>query len=365
MKTRKQQFKTFSTYFLLIVSIIFSSCGDDDNPIIPVGSEGFFIVNEGGFGNGNTSLSFYDRATETVTNQVFANVNGALGDQAQSMTIFNGLGYIVVQNSAKVEIIDVNTFESVGVIDEDLPNPRHFIGFNAQKAYVSDWGADGISGTVNVIDLTTNEVTKTISTGQGADRMLLVDSELWVTNSGGYGRDNTVVIIDTVTDEIEKTITTSDNPNSIQEDNAGNIWVATKGHTAYDPQTYEVLEDESTSASIVRFSADGSELLRLDYTEVGFTQEAVSLSINAAGDRLYYLYNGLIYELAITASALPTASFSDTYYYGLSVDPIDDTVIGFEAPTFSSSGNMDFYSADGQLTSSFVVGIAPNGATFK
>lgn len=357
--------KSTRFYLLIIATVLFISCGDDDGISIPVGTDGFFVVNEGGFGNGNTSISFYDRETETVSNEVFANVNGALGDQAQSMALFNGLGYIVVQNSDKIEIINTDTFESVGTIDEELPSPRYFVGLSSQKGYVSDWGADGVTGTVKVIDLRTNEVTKTISTGQGTNRMLLLNNQLWVTNSGGFGRDNTIKVINTSTDEVSQTVELSDNPNSLQVDINGNIWVATSGHTAFDPETFEVIVDESTAAALIQLSASGEELKRLEYSEVGFSQSAGGLSINNAGDQLYYLFGSQIYELSIEATSLPDEPFSDKFYYGVAVDPIDETVIGFEAPNFSSSGNMDFYSPQGELMSTFAVGIGPNGATFK
>src|SRR5690242_18231299 len=95
-------------YFLsLWLLVIASSCGSDPSPEIPVGSAGYFVVNEGGFGNGNTSISFYDRNSNTMTNDVFTKKNGrALGDQSQSVTVFEGKAYIVVQHSGKIEVIN-------------------------------------------------------------------------------------------------------------------------------------------------------------------------------------------------------------------------------------------------------------------
>ena len=51
-----------------------------------------FIVNEGGFGNGNSSLSVYEPESGVVHNNIFRRANGVpLGDVAQSMTGQQGI----------------------------------------------------------------------------------------------------------------------------------------------------------------------------------------------------------------------------------------------------------------------------------
>ena len=358
--------KKIYSYWIIITVFITWACSNDDVGIISAKSEGYFIVNEGAYNKGTTSISFYDRETKTITNNVFAAANGRpLGDQTQSMTIFNGQGYILVQNSAKIEVININTFESIASIDEGLPGPRHFAGVSTQKGYVSDWGKDGVTGTVKVIDLEKNQVTKTIAAGQGTNQMLLLGDRLFVTNSGGLGRDNTIKVINTDTDEIEQTIEVADNPNSLRADTDGNIWIASSGHTSFDPMTFEIIPGESTPAAIIKLDAKGKELLRLSYDKVGFSQSASCLSIDPSGETLYYLYEGKIYSMAFDATALPEKPFAAKDYYGLSIDPFDQTVIGFEAPTFTSNGNMDIYSGSGELLSTYIVGIGPNSAAFK
>ena len=353
---------------LSLALFIFLSACKEEEPIKPiVNSEGYFIVNEGAFRGGNASLSFYDRNTKSVSNKLFFNVNGIpLGDQAQSMTAHDEKGFIVVQNSSKIEVINLNNFTLIKTITQDIVSPRYFVGSSPNKGYVSDWGKDGgISGTVKVIDLVTYRVTKTIATGQGTNRLLLHGTNLYVVNSGGTGRDSTLQIIDTNTDMITNTITLADNPNSLQLDKEENIWIATSGHTEYDPVTFNILEDKSTPGTIIKINKEGDLLLKLTYTEVGFSKSPKNLSINPAGDRLYYLYDGAIYSISISASVLSSSPFIDKDYYGLGVDPIDGTIIGCESPNFRSSGNIDIYDATGMLMETHAVGIGPNGCYFK
>ncbi len=369
MKMNFNFFRKFATPAVMAVMFFIQSCTNDPDPIIP-GQSGFFIVNEGAFNGSNTSLSFYDRKADAVTNNIIFTLAHPLGDQTQSMTIFENKGYIVVQNSSKIEVIDVNNFTSLTTITEDLPSPRYFIGISSSKAYVSDWGANGVTGTVKVIDLTTNKVTKTISTGIGSNRMLKVGNLVYVTNTGGFNtenfvsyKDNTIKIIDTTTDAVVETITIGDNPNSIQLDKDGNIWVASSGATVYD-ENFGIDEAESTKGSISKISPDNTEALRL--TVDNFTYSNVgNLGTSPDGTKLYYTYDNAVYSIASSATSLPTTAFKDKGYYGLSIDPFNGNVIGCYAPNFSSAGSIDVYDASGTLIKTSTVGIAPNGCAFK
>src|SRR5689334_7227456 len=117
--------KKFVVLAAVAAVFTFQSCSDDSEPVVKRGEAGFFIVNEGAFQNSNTSISFYDRSTNTVANDVFALKNGhALGDQAQSMTVIDGKGYIVVQGSGKIEVIDANDYSSIATITKGIFSPR-------------------------------------------------------------------------------------------------------------------------------------------------------------------------------------------------------------------------------------------------
>lgn len=352
----------FGLLCLLLVQL--TSCSEDDSiPVPQVGSEGFYIVNEGGFGNGNTSISFFDRSEKTMTNDVYFSANGIpLGDQAQSMTIYNGRGYIVVQNSSKIEVVAIDDFSSIATIDQGITSPRYFLGISATKAYVSDWG-DGFSGAIKVVDLANNAVTSTINTGRsGPNKMVLKGDEVFVTNNGGFGRDSVITVINTSTDQVSRSIEVADNPNSIVEDIGGNLWVACSGYTAYDFETFEIIEELSTPGSLIQMNSSGNIQQELKYGSIASSFS--NITTNTARDQIYFLFGGQIYQMSSTSSALPSQPFAETIYYGLAVDPVDGTIIGCKAPDFTNSGNIDFYNNAGTISNTFSVGIAPNGCTF-
>ena len=191
--------------------------------------------------------------------------------------------------------------------------------------------------------------------------MLISGSSLFAVNAGGWGRDNTIKVIDTNTDEITRTITVSDNPNSLQTDAQGNIWIATSGYTEYNAD-WSINTAASTPGALLKLDATGNELLRLAFDGLS---GASHLNINSAGTQLYYSSAGAIYTISNSATSLPTSKFIDKSFYGLAVDPIDNTIIGCEAPSFSADGNILIYNTQGVLQSTLAVGIGPNSCTFK
>ncbi len=359
----KQTYKSLLVILSLVATLNFQSCSDDTLAPVKPGTEGFFIINEGGYPNENSSISFYDREAGNVTNNIFQSVNGRpLGLQAQSMTVHNGKGYIVVQASKKIEVIDADNYSSLATIT-DVDNPRYVIVTSPGKAYISDWGADGLTGTVKVLDLNTNQVIKSIATGSGPNKMLQVGEHVYVANSGGYGKDNTIKIIDTTSDTVVESIVVGDNPNSLQRDAYGNIWVTSSGAIAYN-EDWSVDETNSTKGSVSKITPDNSEDLRLDMNKI-VLGGATNLSISPDGETLYYIFDGSPYSMSATETELPTAAFLPKSYYGLGIDPSNGNILGTVAPNFSSAGTIDIMDKDGNILDSHPVGIGPGGFAFK
>ena len=348
-----------------VISVILSSCSDDDNsgPIVaPPGQDGYFIVNEGGFNNGNTTLSYYDRSQDTVLNDIFeATASRPLGDQTQSMTVFDDRGFIVVQNSAKVEVIDRTDFTSVATISEGIVSPRYFLGIDATKGYLTDWGADGVSGTVKVIDLTTYEVTKTIPVGQGPNELVLLDGQVFVANYGGFGQDSTVVVLDAQIDEVTDTIIVGYNPKSLVVDAVGTIWVAGEGAVAHNEDFSAIDKAASTPGFIAQLS-DGTVTHQWSVDQINAGPYAIVA--DNVGTKLYYRYDDAIYALLHSATRLPGEPFITGNFYGLAIDPISGEVLASDPMNYSSEGIFFRYSPAGELIKSYSVGIAPNGFAF-
>ncbi|MFC2104795.1 DUF5074 domain-containing protein [Bacteroidota bacterium] len=328
---------------------------DDD-----VYSNGVFITNEGLFGAGNGSVSFYSITDNTLTNNVFNTVNGrVLGDVVQSITVHNNVAYIVVNNSNKVEVAKAGTFEEKGVIT-DVSGPRYFTAVSDEKGYVSQWGDNGA---VKVIDLATLTVTGTITTGTGPERMIIHNNLVYVTNSGGIANNNTVSIIDPSTDQVTKTITLEgDSPRDLIVDANGDIWVLCAGYVDYS--NYPNISE--TSSKLVRINGTTNEVA--ETITIGESYHPTCLETSNDGNNIFYGGGyGVqgIYKMSITDTSVPTTPLIDKFFYGFNINPETGNIFAMDAPSFTANGTLWRYETSGTVLGSYEAGIGPNGAGFK
>lgn len=347
----------------LVLAIAFAGCKKDDPETptpTPVGTtydNGVFIINEGPYGSGTGTVSFYSRSGSTVSTDIFQTKNSyPLGNVVQSMEIYNGKGYIVVNNASKVEIVDASTFASSGVIS-GLANPRYFLGIDNNKAYVSEWGTTG-SGAVKVVDLTTKAVTTTITTGKGAEAMVKVGNSVYVTCSGGYDNDSVVTVIDATTDAVITSINVGANPKNIKVDANGKIWVLCSGQWNFNFTTL------IKPGKLVRIDA-ATNTVDLSLPFASTTSQPFSLVINNAKTTLFYTYNGKIYSQLYTALNLNPSATINRNFYGLGIDPSNDYFYASDAGDFSSNGKVVRYTTAGIAVDSFNVGVIPGNFCFK
>ena len=321
------------------LALTIQACSDEPpipTPIDPnlTFDKGVFIINEGNFGVGNASIDFYQRDSNRLIKNVFETVNGRpLGDVAQAMTIFKNKGYIVLNGSAKVEVIDAKTFKSEASIN-GFSSPRCFVGVDENRG---------------------------IAVGEGPEALLLVDSFLYIANSGGYINDSTVSVINIKTNQIVKQIVVGDAPIAFALDANKDLWVLCRG----DYKDYSIKEDDTKGALVKINTTTQSIISKIIIGEQGDHPDKLAISndkqnvfINTA---IAGANNG-IYKLGINENALPLNPFVAGYFYGIGIDPLDDKIYAADPLDFSQDGIMWRYnSSTGTLIDSIRVGKVPNG----
>ena len=345
------------TWFLLAL-LMFAGCMKDDEWIkthqngtsLP---NGVFIINEGNFMYGNASLSFYNPTTREVQNDLFFNVNGLpLGDVAQSMVIYNNLGYIVINNSGKVYVINPSDGQYVGKIT-GLTSPRYIHFLNSEKAYITDLYA----GQVTIVNPKTYQITGTIPTvGHASTEQMVQWNEYLFVSCWSF--DNTILVIDTRTDKVAGEIKTGKQPGGLVLDKFNKIWTLCDGGWTKSGTTSRIpmlqCIDPATRTVEKSFSLTADA-------------KPSRLAINGTRDSLLFINDG-IWKIGVnqtTMSDRPFLTTANHLYYSLAIDPQTSELYLSDAIDYMQRGVIYRYSSLGVKVDSFKTGIIPGAFCFK
>jgi DNA-binding beta-propeller fold protein YncE len=254
--------------------------------------KGVFIVNEGNFMYGNSTLSFYDPVKHQITNDIFYNFNGLpLGDVGQSMNKLGDKGYIVMNNSGKIYIIDLATGKYTGKIT-GLTSPRYIHFINSQKAYVTDLYA----GKITIFNPENNQITGSVNTKHAStEQMVQIGDDVYVSC---WSFDNAILKIDSKTDSITQEIKTGRQPGSIVADKENHLWVMCDGGWGKNGTGIPVLQKINPETGSIDLSLNlpsdaNAKRLAINGTETRFillikaSGKWISMQINFPQDHLF------------------------------------------------------------------------------
>ncbi len=355
-------FKTINArnyLFFLLGFILLSgtACQDEDdqpdpNPAIRE-TEGVFILNEGTFNFGNASVSYYHFDNDEVAQQLFRNANGQTpGDVLQDMYIVEDKGYLVLNNSGFIQVVDIESFESLGLI-QPFDSPRYFLPVDAFKAYVSDL----YSNSVQVVDLTDFEVIHKIDVPYWSEQMVGVGPKVFVNSPWDVRVDahDHIYVLNPLLDILEDSIRVGVDPAAFALDGDQNLWVFCRGAEALNEPAGLYCIDTQTEEVI--------RSLLFDDHDLGFS---VSLAFNPSGDTLYYLKND-VFAFGLEDVGLPAtpliAAVGRTLY-SLGINPVNGDILVGDARDFAQNGEVFIYNRQGGLKKSIDAGVIPAGFVF-
>lgn len=319
--------------------------------------KGLFIICEGNFQYGNATLSYYDPATNLLQNEVFFRANGMrLGDVAQSMTVHDNLGWIVVNGSHVVFAIDLDTFREVGRI-ENLTSPRYIHFISDDKAYVSQiWDNRIFIVNPNKYEITGYIEVPGMAMENGSTEQMVQCGRYVYCNCWSY--QNRILKIDTETDEVVDQLTVGIQPTSLVLDRFNRIWTITDGGYEGSPYGYE-------APSLYCIDTDSFTVVKQFRFRIGDSPNEIQ--INGIGDMIYWI-NDDIWRMDVEATRLPAKPFLEsrqTKYYGLTVNPVNGDVYVADAIDNQQQGKIYRYSNEGTLTDEFYTGITPGAFCWK
>lgn len=346
--------------FALTLVTLFSCSTDDDNPPAPLPegaySDGLFVLNEGNFGSGNSSVSFISEDLSSIEQQIFQNTNSGsgLGDTATDIGFYENYAFVVVNVSNKIEIVDRNTWESIGTIDENLSNPRK-IAFSDGKAYITNWGDgnDPADDYVAVFEVSDLSFVDKISVEEGPDEIVSEGDKIFVAHAGGFSFNDLVTVIDSTSDTVLGKIQVGDVPNALAVQN-GTLWVSSSGLPSY-------ASEGETAGSISKIEIATSKVIK-EFIFPESNQHPANLV--AHDGLLFYTLGNNVYRFS-PEEGLPETAFLEPditgVLYGMQV---------WDGKLFLSAANADF-TGNGEiliydlntkeLLKTFEAGINPNG----
>lgn len=339
------------TGYIIAATLITVSCevtdpGPVSSPLKPIVSgNGLIIMNEGNYTRGNGSVSFFSSDSGKIYNNIFSAANNrSPGDIPFSIFLKGDTGYIVVNNSGKIEMVDIKTMKALKTIT-GLVSPRYIEEVRKGTGYISSLYSDKIQ----VIDLETGTLAGSIATGLNSEMISSTADKVYVASWSGQ---KTITIINSVTSEITGSITVTLEPESMVIDKSGRLWVLCSGGYLGEETPELIALNTATDQIICRFSFP-----------VGSYPS--SLAINSSGDTLYFLNNG-VYRMKTSDCALPAVPVvpaAGRNFIRVVPSPSKGDIFVTDAADYQRKGYLLQYNSGGQLKGEWMAGIIPGNMT--
>lgn len=303
------------------------------------------IINEGNFGGNPGSISLYQSLTNTVTNDVFFQNNSvSIGNVAQSAYQIDNKAYIVINNSNKIEVIDINNFSSLNTIT-GFNSPRYFLPIDNNTAYVTDL----FSNSIQIVDLISNTISGSISVGGWTEELLLHNDTVYVCD---MTNDN-LLIINPNNNMLIDSVKVGESPNSVVVDNNNKLWIMCSGGI------------NSSLPKLIKFDPH-TRTIEATFTFSSISESPGNLKINTAKDQLYFI-NSSVYKININDNSLPLSPFipnNGKIFYEIGINPINEEIYLSDPIDYNQNGTILRYSSTGELLNQFEVGLIPGHFLF-
>ncbi len=338
--------KFLKTWLLALsgAALLFTSCEKTtDEPDITANNlKGMFVVCEGGFGKANGDVTFYNTSSKETVKSLFSSANGVpVGDIVQSFEVVDTLGFIVVNNSQKVTIVNMKDFKVVKTID-GFSYPRSVVRANKNTVYVSN-GNGYASNYIYSIDLKTLTKSDSLAVTTGPEKLIEANSKVYAAIGGGWNNDgNSVIEIDPTSFSIANTFAVASVPIDIAADKNNNIWAYCKGVASYDANWNATYSNSGISKiNVATKAVETFALTTMSASGVN------NIAASKDGSVIYFLNDGL-YAMPIANTTLPTSKLVDQLFYGVAVDPETGNIICLDyanskAIAYNSNGTEQFY----------------------
>lgn len=330
-----------------LLLVVFAACEQPptvkpEYPNIVQSNGALYILNEGNFQSSNASIDYISFSDQSVHNNAFETKNGRpLGDVLQSVSRWGTKGYLVVNNSAKIEVVNFKDLSSIATIT-GFKSPRYMCIQNENKAYVSEYYGGG----VKIVDLTNNTISATIDVAGNCEEMVLLNNKLYVTSTN----KRYVYVVNTISDLVMDSIAVAYAPNSLRLDKNNMLWVLCAGNPA---------QGKFENGALCQINPQTDSLVKQFTITPQSEHGSIKLRSNAAGTVFYWI-NRDVYSHAIDATSikqLPFVVSTGGSFWALNYDSLANEVFVGNALDFNQRSVISRYDLDGNMKGTFKGGI--------
>ena len=341
---------------LCSVALMVSCTKEEVEPVVPKGSyeKGVFILSEG---TNKGAVSFLDGDLMNFKQNVYDTENPSdtnFGFFVQSI-FFNGdNAYIISGGTNTINVVNRYTFKLITKIETGLANPRYGVA-KGNKAYVTNantYSYNSATGNtddyVAVINLDTNKYESKIDLNATANRILLYNDKLYITEPF---ENTNLLVVNTISNTLETPVAIGSSANTMEI--ASGVLYALRSPSMDRSEIVKVkLSDKTVSKISFSTSLDGAENLDIYKGKIYFTVAnaiyATDIMAATASDKALFSY---------------TKTVTTSQTYGFSVE--NDRVYIAEVADFKTNGKALIYNLTGTLLKNVSVGVGPNGFYFN
>ena len=362
---------------LALLAIALASCRKSPKPtpettttLFPADAnaspKGVYVLNEGNLGSNKASLDYLDYTKGVydlnLYNQTNPSITKGLGDVGNDIGVYGSKVYIVVNNSNKVEVLDLATNIHLGQVD--ITNCRN-VTFNGGKAYVSAYlgtvgNANDPNGVVDEIDTAALTITRQVTVGRQPEQMAIVNQKLYVANSGAYSPGNyehTVSVIDLTSFTVTKLIDVAINLDHCIASKYGKLYVTSRGDSYSIPSDLYVI-DTNTDTVVRNFNLPASNLWIDDNTAYVY---ATDFNFNTGQTTITYNMIDLNADTLLNTHFITDGTDKLIQVpYGIAVNPATKEVLVTDAKDYVTPGTLYCFDPSGKNYGRRQPGIFPD-----
>lgn len=336
----------------LFTIFLLSGCDKDDDVVQPApeSTKGVYVVNEGNFNKGNAELTLYVPDSNKVYSDIFSAANGKkLGDIAQNMYIKDGVGYIVVNNSNKIVLIDIKNNKLIDTISANLNSPRAIVFSNSKMFVTNLYGSS-----VSVFNGTNYKTfVKNITVTANPDEMMLLNGKIYIVHPTFSSPSTTLTVLDPSTDQVIKTVRVGFNPTMLKS-YGNDVAVLCTGE-------YGDWMNPNDDIYAKIYMVEGTGQTLKDSITIG----GHPMDFAVETDYAYVTGDAGVIKVDLKNKKIDNANFIPGYFYSIAYEPINKLLYIGDPKNYSTPGEVLVYTLSGTQKAKFTAGFLPGAFCFN